>query len=147
MRSAGPVRSQPAGFIEVYVRLRGAGAAAPLVELGPYGEDPTPSATGEAGVQATRAGVGDYSLVFPTEKPGALEHVSCAHGHTVPTATTSKIVEFDEDSMAAGPTGLTFRILVVTPATEAVAAAAVDLTSSDVLWITLRFRTIAVNPL
>lgn len=146
MRSAGPDRSQPASFINVRIRLRGAGAAAPLVEMGPHGEPPTASATGNAGVQATRAGVGDYNLALP-EKAGELEHVSCQHGHTVPTATTHRIVEFDEDSMAAGPTGLTLRMLVVTPATEAVAAAAVDLTSSDVLWITLRFRTSKANPL
>lgn len=128
---------QPDKVVPVLVKLRGAGAAAPLVLCGPGGEPSTPAAVA-AGLNVTRAGVGDYTINWVGEKPG--RYLACVPGHAInaPGAATMRHVEVDADSMAGTSLGL--RILTVTPATDAAAAAASDLTANDEITLLVFFR-------
>lgn len=144
MRQTSPVRGQPIALVPVLIRLRGAGAAAPVVEVGPNGNTrAAASATSnECGVTTSRAAAGDYTISFGSEKVGALVYVSPTMGSDVLSATSKKDVNWESDSMTA--TGTTFRILVVTPSTDAAAAAAADLATGDVVGLTCWFRTSSV---
>ena len=142
-----PVKGQPAGLVAVLVRLRGAGAAAPLVECGPNGEVPDASASatsGVTGLTTTRAAAGDYTLTFK-EKPGKFMCVTPGYGVGTPSATTPRFVQAEEDAAFEG-TAQTIRMFHVTPATDAAAAAASDMAATDVLYLIFWFRTIAANP-
>lgn len=147
MLNAFPVNGQPAGLTPVLVRLRGAGAAAPLVEVGPNGEVPTAQAsatTGVTGVTTTRAAAGDYTLTL-REKVGRFVAMTFGYGVGTPSNVTPRHVQYEEDTAFSG-TGLTIRIFHVTPATDAAAAAASDMAATDVLSLILWFNTIGLNP-
>lgn len=143
-RSTSPVRAQPIGLVLCLIRLRGAGAAAPTVEMGPNGVVTATSPAGAAGVTSSRAGVGDYTLTF-SEKPGVYVGSIPMHRASTPSATTKRFVEVEEDTLAT--TSQALRVLCVTPATDAAAAAASDLASTDVVDLLLVFRTSGTNPL
>lgn len=131
MLDAFPLRAQPTGLVAVVIRLVGAGAAIPTVAMGPKGEPAT--STSSPGVTTTRAGVGDYSVVFP-ELPGTLVGWQATHGHTTPTAGTSRIVQIDPDSMTAVTKAL--RFLVSDVATPTVA----ELTTAETVTLMLIFK-------
>lgn len=127
---------QPSKVVPVLVVLRGAGAAAPLVVCGPGGEPVTPIAAASiAGVSTTRAGVGDYSLVF-SEKPGRFVGMVQGVGNSGAAAATAVVVHADTDSMTA--TGQTLRIFV-----SDLADAAQDLAATDEVTLLLFFRQCA----
>jgi hypothetical protein len=134
MMDAYPFRAQPTGLVEVVIRLVGAGAAAPTVAMGPKGE---PATGDNAGVVSGRTGVGIYTLAFP-EKPGKFVAWKWSHGHTTPAVTTARWVNVDPDSMDGSDNTLNY--IVVTPATDAVAAAAYELTTADVVCLFLYFK-------
>ena len=133
MLDAFPRRAQPTGIVDVEIRIVGAGAAAPTVAMGPKGE---PATGGNAGVTSGRSGVGVYTLTFP-EKPGKFVGWTWSHGHTTPTATTPRIVQVDPDSLDSDNI---LNFITITPATDAAAAAAYELTTADVVCLTLKFK-------
>lgn len=134
MLDAFPVRKQPTGIVEVEIRLVGAGAAAPTVAMGPKGEPRV--STDSTGVTSGRTGVGVYTLTFG-EKPGKFVGWTWSHGHTTPTATTPRTVQVDPDSMDSDNI---LNFITITPATDAAAAAAYELTTADVVCLTLKFK-------
>ena len=150
MRTPKPIYGQPVGCVLVFVRLRGAGAAAPVVELGPNGEPATASATsGASGVTVVRNGTGDLTLTFK-DPPGSLEGVGFMfHGEDTPTATTRKEMEWDSNSAAtvSGTRDISTNILTFTPSTDLAAAAAADMAATEVMGLLAVFRTSTVNPL
>ena len=142
-----PVRGQPSELVPVLVRLRGAGAAAPLVEVGPNGEAPTASATAatnKTGVGISRAGAGDYTLTL-AERPGKFMGMTMGMGVSTPSATTPRFVQYEEDNAFTG-TSNSIRLFHVTPSTDAAAAAASDMASTDVHTLVFWFRQHAINP-
>jgi hypothetical protein len=130
-----PKRAQPTGLVEVCIRLVGAGAAAPTVAMGPKGEPAV--STDSTGVTSGRTGVGVYTLTFG-EKPGKFVGWHWSHGHTTPTATTPRIVQIDPDSFDT--TDLVLNYITITPATDAAAAAAYELTTADTVCLYLLFK-------
>lgn len=135
MKDGFRIKTQPSGLMMVVIRLVGAGAAAPTVAMGPKGE---PRAGGTAGVTSGRTGVGVYTLDFGTEKPGKLVAWDWSHGNTTPGVTTPRFVAIDPDSMDTTDNILNF--ITVTPATDAAAAAAYELTTADVVCLFLFFK-------
>jgi hypothetical protein len=139
--------SQPAGIVELFCRIRGAGAAAPLIELGPNGEPDTAAlaVAGQCGFTIARNAAGDYTLTF-SELPGKVYGWRAQHARDVPGSATARSVQFDWDSNnpALDPTALAFRqlrLFVTDPGTEAAAPAAVDLAANDKLWISIYCKT------
>lgn len=127
--------AQPTGLVLHIIRMVGAGAAAPTGEMGPRGEPPTTADS--IGVTLGRTGVGVYTVAYG-EKPGKLVSFWWAHGHTVPTATTPRVVQIDENSMDG--TSNTLNFITITPATDLAAAAAYELTTSDTVCLYLLFK-------
>lgn len=127
--NAGTARAAPEGMVCYQFRLQGAGAAAPTLVYGPGG-------TGK-GATVTRAGVGDYSLTLP-EKPGLYAGAEAFHTTTATlTATTKKDVQVEDDLISGGNV---IHLFSATPATDAAAAAAYELTTADFVLIRVYFR-------
>lgn len=148
MFSMGPVRGQPVGLVPVVIRLRGAGAAAPVIEVGPLGKPTVASATsGFSGATITRAATGDYTLTLNSEPPGVFQIMTTGHGTSTPSATTVRSLDYEEDTaFVFATTPRSIRLFHVTPATDTVAAAASDMASTDVWGIVLWFRSVGTNP-
>jgi len=133
MKDAYPRRTQPGSLVDVVIRLLGAGAAAPTVEMGPRGEPPS---GGSSGVTSARSGVGTYSLDFGTEKPGKLVSWHWGYGNTTGAVGTGvpKNVVIDTDSMDGTDNVLNYQIC----ATDTGVAA--ELATTDKLCLTLTFK-------
>lgn len=147
MRQTFEQKCQPAGIVELFVRLRGAGAAVPVIEMGPNGfpETTASAVAGAAGFTISRAAAGDYTMTF-SELPGKVVGWRAQHARDVPGAATARAVQIDWDSnnSALDPTALAFRqlrIFVTDPGTEAVAPAAADLAANDKLFISIFCKT------
>lgn len=140
------MRMQPMGMMGVLIRLRGTGAAAPAIEVGPHGKPAVASATsGLSGATITRAATGDYTLTI-NERPGVfMGLVPLGYGVSTPSAVTPRFMQYEEDTAFSG-TGRTIRLFHVTPATDAAAAAASDMATTDQATFILLFLTIGTSP-
>lgn len=126
-------RSAPEGQTSWFFRIQGAGAAAPTLVVGPVG-------TGK-GATVTRAAAGDYTLTV-SEKPGVYMGARAFHtGNATLTATTKKDVQVEDDLISGGNA---IHLFVTTPATDAAAAAAFELTTADFVLIEVLFRQVNV---
>ena len=120
-----PIQASMPTEHRVFVRLKGAGAAAPTKDAG-----------GE-GVTVTRQGVGLYSLVL-SEVLGKYMGAFAKHAPVTLAAAGEKDVIVDHDSYT--DTARTLAIQTATKATDAAAAAAYELTTNDFVYIELIFR-------
>lgn len=135
MLDASKKRCLPLGIIDVEIVLRGAGAGnAPTVVQGPNGVVGGSLTAAASGITVTRAGLGDFSVVFK-EAPGqSLVGWNWGHGHTAPTAATSRVVQVDSDSYTAAGKAVRFTVSdTATPTLQ-------DLGVNETVCLTLKFR-------
>jgi hypothetical protein len=124
MLDAFPVRCQVGNCVLLPVRILGAGAANPTLEVGP-------------GVTATWVSQGKYRIATK-DYVGKLVGVLAQFGQAAGAAGGTNVVSWDHDSYTA--TSKALDIFVEDPGTEAVAPALADLAATDKLFLLLVFN-------
>lgn len=147
MPTESKVRGLPGDLVLVPITLRGAGAAAPVVELGPKGRPlAAASATsGASGVTTTRAAAGDYTLTL-SERPGIFLGMVAGRGADAPAAATARTVSFENDTAFVGAADTTAGRQIRIFVTDVATPAAAELAATDVVCLLLVFAAYESRP-